>query len=116
MKVVSSVAELGMRLREYQPMSANPMVRLATGPVLWQMSWNSYAHYGLPQRLHLCPVYPRADAIKHILFLCPYDELGLQRLFARHGGKYLQLFNSDTSTTGTSPSPERERIQISVSA
>ena len=90
MKVVIFCGGLGMRLREYAENVPKPMVPIGYRPVLWHLM-KYYAHFGHKDFI-LCLGY-RADAVKE--YFLNYNECMSNDFTLSHGGKQLDLHNSD---------------------
>jgi glucose-1-phosphate cytidylyltransferase len=90
MKVVLFCGGLGMRLREYSEQIPKPMIPIGYRPVLWHVM-KYYAHYGHKDFI-LCLGYG-GDYIKN--YFLTYNECISNDFLLSHGGKSLQLFNSD---------------------
>src|SRR5260370_18842271 len=90
MKVVLFCGGLGMRMREYSEAIPKPMVTIGYRPILWHVM-KYYAHYGHKDFI-LCLGY-KADVIKN--YFLNYDECVSNNFVLSHGGRKLQLLNSD---------------------
>ena len=90
MKVVLFCGGLGMRLREYSESIPKPMVNIGYRPILWHVM-KYYAHYGHKDFI-LCLGH-RADAVKD--YFLKYNECASNDFVLSHGGKKLELYNSD---------------------
>jgi len=90
MKVALFCGGLGTRLREYSESIPKPMVNIGYRPILWHVM-RYYAHYGHKDFI-LCLGY-KADVIKK--YFLNYDECLSNDFILSHGGKKLELLNSD---------------------
>jgi glucose-1-phosphate cytidylyltransferase len=90
MKVVLFCGGLGTRLREYSESIPKPMVNIGYRPILWHVM-RYYAHYGHKDFI-LCLGY-KADVIKK--YFLNYNECLSNDFVLSHGGKKLELLNSD---------------------
>ena len=90
MKVVLFCGGLGLRIRDAENIP-KPLVQIGYRPVLWHLM-KYYAHYGHKDFI-LCLGYG-ADAIKK--YFLDYSECVSNDFVLSHGGKKLELYNSDT--------------------
>src|SRR5579859_3204811 len=90
MKVVLFCGGLGTRLRESAGEIPKPMVKIGYRPILWHVM-KYYAHFGHKDFV-LCLGY-KADVIKE--FFLKYEEWISNDFTLSHGGKQLDLVNSD---------------------
>ena len=90
MKVVLFCGGLGLRLREHAESLPKPMVTIGPRPIIWHVM-KYYAHYGHKDFI-LCLGY-RSDTIKN--YFLNYDECVSNNFVLSHGGRKLQLLNSD---------------------
>lgn len=89
MKVVLFCGGLGLRIRDAEDVP-KPMVRIGYRPILWHVM-KYYAHFGHKDFI-LCLGYG-ADAIKN--YFLNYNECASNDFVLSHGGKKLELLNSD---------------------
>jgi glucose-1-phosphate cytidylyltransferase len=89
MKVVLFCGGLGLRIRDAEDIP-KPMVQIGYRPILWHVM-KYYAHFGHKDFI-LCLGY-RADAVKN--YFLNYNECVSNDFLLTHGGKKLELFNSD---------------------
>ena len=89
MKVVLFCGGLGLRIRDGEDIP-KPMVHIGYRPILWHVM-KYYAHYGHKDFI-LCLGY-KADAIKN--YFLNYNECLSNDFVLSHGGKNLELLNSD---------------------
>lgn len=92
MKVVLFCGGQGMRLREYSEKIPKPMVPLGYRPILWNVM-RYYAHYGHKDFI-LCLGH-QADTIKK--YFIDYDETISNDFIFTHGGKSIEMLNTDIS-------------------
>jgi glucose-1-phosphate cytidylyltransferase len=92
MKVVLFCGGLGTRLRDYSDNVPKPMVPIGCRPILWHIM-KYYAHFGHTDFI-LCLGY-MADRIKE--YFLKYDETTSNDFIMSHGGRKIELINSDTS-------------------
>ncbi len=90
MKVVLFCGGLGLRLRDYSEQIPKPMVPIGYRPILWHVM-KYFAHFGHRDFI-LCLGY-RGDVIRQ--FFLNYNECLSNDFVLSHGGKRLQLANSD---------------------
>jgi len=90
MKVVLFCGGMGMRLREYSESIPKPMVNIGYRPILWHLM-KYYASYGHKDFI-LCLGY-KGDTIKN--YFLNYDECLSNDFTMTHGGKKLQMANTD---------------------
>jgi glucose-1-phosphate cytidylyltransferase len=90
MKVLLFCGGLGLRLRDYADHIPKPMVPIGYRPILWHVM-KYYAHFG-HRDFVLCLGY-RGDLIKQ--YFLNYSECLSNDFVFSHGGKDLQLANSD---------------------
>src|SRR5262245_31237045 len=90
MKVVLFCGGLGMRIREYPEPVPKPMITIGYRPILWHVM-KYYAHHGHKDFI-LCLGY-KADVIKN--YFLNYNECISNNFTLLHGGKKLELMNSD---------------------
>jgi len=89
MKVVLFCGGLGLRIRDTKNIP-KPMIQIGYRPILWHVM-KYYAHYGHKDFI-LCLGY-QADTIKD--YFLKYNECVSNDFVLSHGGKKLELFNSD---------------------
>lgn len=92
MKVVLFCGGLGTRLKEYSETIPKPMVDIGYRPIIWHLM-KYYAHFGHKEFI-LCLGY-RGDYIKK--YFLNYDECLSNDFVMAHGGREVQLYNSDIS-------------------
>jgi glucose-1-phosphate cytidylyltransferase len=90
MKVVLFCGGLGLRLRDYSHHIPKPMALIGYRPILWHVM-KYFAHFGHRDFI-LCLGY-RGDLIKR--YFLDYDECTSNDFVFSHGGKTLDLVNSD---------------------
>jgi len=90
MKVVLFCGGMGMRLREYSESIPKPMVNIGYRPILWHLM-KYYASFGHKDFI-LCLGY-KGDTIKN--YFLNYDECLSNDFTMTHGGKKLQMANTD---------------------
>ncbi len=90
MKVLLFCGGLGLRLRDFADHIPKPMVPIGYRPILWHVM-KYYAHFG-HRDFVLCLGY-RGDLIKQ--YFLNYNECLSNDFVFSHGGKDLQLANSD---------------------
>ena len=89
MKVVLFCGGLGLRIRDTEGIP-KPMVQIGYRPILWHVM-KYYAHHGHKDFI-LCLGY-RADAVKN--YFLDYNECASNDFVLSHGGRKLELLNSD---------------------
>ena len=89
MKVVLFCGGLGLRIRDAENVP-KPMVEIGYRPILWHVM-KYYAHFGHKDFI-LCLGY-RGDVIKK--YFLNYDECVSNDFILTHGGRTLELLNSD---------------------
>ena len=92
MKVVLFCGGMGTRIREAGDNIPKPMVPIGYRPIIWHLM-KYYAHFGHKEFI-LCLGY-RGDVIKQ--YFLHYDECESNDFVLSHGGKKLELVNSDIS-------------------
>jgi glucose-1-phosphate cytidylyltransferase len=92
MKVVLFCGGMGTRIREAGDNVPKPMVPIGYRPIIWHLM-KYYAHFGHKEFI-LCLGY-RGDVIKQ--YFLHYDECESNDFVLSHGGKKLELVNSDIS-------------------
>lgn len=89
MKVVLFCGGLGLRIRDAEGIP-KPMVQIGYRPILWHVM-KYYAHHGHKDFI-LCLGY-RADVVKS--YFLDYTECASNDFVLSHGGRKLELLNSD---------------------
>ena len=90
MKVVLFCGGEGVRLRDYSDQIPKPIVSVGYRPILWNIM-KYYASFGHKDFI-LCLGY-KADVIKN--YFINYDETLSNNFVFSHGGKEIELLNSD---------------------
>ena len=90
MKVVLFCGGLGLRMRDYAEHIPKPMVNIGYRPILWHVM-RYFAHFG--HRDFILCLGHRGDLIKK--YFLEYNECVSNDFVMSHGGKQLELLNSD---------------------
>ena len=90
MKVVLFCGGEGTRLREFSESIPKPMVPVGFRPIIWHVM-KYYAYYG--HKDFILALGYKADVIKN--FFLNYDETVSNDFVMSHGGKKIELANSD---------------------